>query len=141
MAHDRPDHDEHAHEQPERERAHGRDHELAPAHDPQPLARGAGRGKLLFLDTFSGIAGDMLVSALVDLGVPRQVLLDALRVLPMSGYELVFLRRTRGAIAARGLDVRVNGAQPARDYVAIRAMLEAASALPAGARELALRAF
>ena len=33
-------------------------------HKPkQPLDRGSGRDKILFLDTFSGIAGDMLVAA------------------------------------------------------------------------------
>ena len=106
-----------------------------------PLAEGAGHGKLLFLDTFSGIAGDMLVAGLVDLGVPREAIGNALQTLPLSGYELCFMPRTRNAIVALGLDVRVHQQQPSRAYVEIRAMLEHAEALTPGSRTLALAAF
>jgi uncharacterized protein (TIGR00299 family) protein len=106
-----------------------------------PLARGAGRGQVLFLDAFSGIAGDMLLAGLVDLGVPSAAVTSALQSLALSGYELRFIARTHGAIAARGLDVHVQASQPARDYRAIRALIEEAMGLPEGARALALSAF
>jgi uncharacterized protein (TIGR00299 family) protein len=116
-------------------------HAHAPAPERDPLERGAGRGKLLFIDAFSGIAGDMLVAALVDLGVSRELIERGLRALPLSGYELRFERRMRGAIAACGFDVQLQKAQPARDYAQIRGMFEAAAGLPEGARRLALDAF
>jgi uncharacterized protein (TIGR00299 family) protein len=106
-----------------------------------PLAAGDGRGKVLFLDAFSGLAGDMLLAGLVDLGVPREAIERALSTLPLSGYELAFAPRTRSAISALGLEVRVTGAQAPRGYAEIRAMLERAERLRPGARSLALAAF
>jgi hypothetical protein len=103
--------------------------------------RGAGAGKLLFIDAFSGIAGDMLLAALVDLGVPRAAIEQGLRGLGLAGYELRFSRKMRSGIAALGLYVHVEQPQPARDYAQIRAMLEAATTLAGGARRLALSAF
>jgi uncharacterized protein (TIGR00299 family) protein len=96
---------------------------------------------VLFLDAFSGIAGDMLAAALIDLGVPQTVIRAALETLPLDGYELRVVRRVRSGIAACGFVVDVRQAQPARDYAAIRALLHAAAGLSEGARRLALRAF
>ena len=145
MPHDHPDHDhEHDHDSPLRPAGDGRAALSALAGDerePAPLARGAGRGKLLFLDAFSGIAGDMLVAALFDLGVPRAVIEAGVQELGLRGYDLVFGSRTRNGVVARAFDVQLTASQPARDYAEIRALLEAAQGLAAGARELALRAF
>ncbi|MFI5309465.1 MAG: nickel pincer cofactor biosynthesis protein LarC, partial [Polyangiales bacterium] len=84
---------------------------------------------------------DMLVAGLCDLGVPQDVLEAALRSLPISGYELRFVARTRSSILARGLDVVVQGEQPSRDYAEISGLLRAATTLTEGARTLAERAF
>jgi hypothetical protein len=147
MPHDHPDHDE-AKRKPrirlQRRAGHWVSAATQDAPCPverAPLARDYGRGKLLFLDAFSGLAGDMLVSALVDLGVPSTVIARGLESLPLRGYELRYVGRTRNAIAARGLNVVVTDVQPSRDYAAIRAMLDAATGLPAGARTLAQSAF
>lgn len=106
-----------------------------------PLARGAGRGKTLFIDAFSGIAGDMLVGALIDLGVPEQMLRDSLSTLPIDGYELRLARRERGGLSALALDVIIVRDQPSRNYAEIRAMIDGAIAIPDGARTLAAQAF
>jgi len=90
------------------------------------LERGAGRGKLLFFDCFSGVAGDMTVAALLDLGVPRAVVDGALATLPVAGYTLAITRRTAQAIAATGLEVQVGEDQPERTYGTIDALLQAA---------------
>lgn len=139
MPHDHHDHDHdhHAHEE-HAPRPRGA---AAEARAVAPLARGAGRGHLLFLDAFSGIAGDMFLAGLVDLGVPVEAVTSALQSLALSGYELRFVSRVHGAISGRGLDVHVSTAQPARDYPAIRTLIERAQGLSPGARALALAAF
>lgn len=43
---------------------------------------------ILYLECSSGISGDMTVAALLDLGADRQVLLDALASLPLTGYSI-----------------------------------------------------
>jgi uncharacterized protein (TIGR00299 family) protein len=132
---------------------HDHDHDHDHAHAPDdghvhvsagprnaPLERGAGAGKLLFLDAFSGLAGDMLVAALLDLGVPRAPLDEALAALPVSGYRIRTFDVSRSGIVALRFVVDVDAGQPQRSYAAIRAMLEHAT-LTEGARALALRAF
>ena len=43
---------------------------------------------VLYLECSSGISGDMTVAALLDLGADRQVLMDALESLPLTGYSI-----------------------------------------------------
>ena len=141
MGHEDHDHD-HAH--PHAPDAHAHPH--APAHaDAEPssgpeIPRGAGAGHVLFLDAPSGLAGDMIIAALVDLGVPRTVITDALALLPVTGYHVHFGTRTRSGIVATSFDVHVEGPQPTRTHATIRAMLEG-SRLANGIKTRALRTF
>jgi uncharacterized protein (TIGR00299 family) protein len=104
------------------------------------MARGAGTGKLLFLDAPSGLAGDMIVAALVDLGVPLGVVEEALAALPLEGVHVHFGTRVRSGIAAASFDVHVDRAQPTRTYATIRAMLDRSPLTPA-VRALAQKTF
>ena len=74
---------------------------LALAHEHAPsaprLERGAGVGKTLFFDAFSGIAGDMTIAALVDLGAPLSVVEDAVASLGLGGFHLKLGHRHRSA--------------------------------------------
>lgn len=63
------------------------------------------RGLHLHLDPVSGIAGDMTVAALVDAGVPRAVVADAVDAMGVRGLRVRFETRKRGAYVARGFVV------------------------------------
>ncbi|MET0390835.1 MAG: nickel pincer cofactor biosynthesis protein LarC [Polyangiales bacterium] len=129
--------------------AHGHRHSHAHQHAPSlqptaangPLPRDAGVGRLLYLDAGSGLAGDMLVAALLDLGVPEGVIDAGLAGLRVHDYQLVHSRVLRSSLSGRHFAVVVGQAQPARDYAAIVSLLTAAETLTPGARSLALRAF
>jgi hypothetical protein len=100
----------------------------------------AGAGKLLYLDAASGVAGDMTIAALVDLGVPLDVVAQAVQALPLDGVSLRLETALAGAIGATHFDVLVDGPQPERRYVEIDAMLAAAS-LPSAVARLARAIF
>jgi uncharacterized protein (TIGR00299 family) protein len=68
-------------------------------------------GADLHLDCFAGLAGDMFLGAMIDLGVPKSWLLGQLASLRLGGYELSVGIRTHHAIA--GCDVRVQYSAPA----------------------------
>lgn len=60
----------------------------------------------LHLDVFSGIAGNMFLGALLDLGLPRRVLDEDLQALGVE-HRLRVSRVRRGALSGRYVDVRV----------------------------------
>jgi len=103
--------------------------------------RGGGAGRTLFLDAFSGVAGDMLCAALLDLGVPMEPIAAALDALPLRGYQTSVEHAARSGIGAQRFIVTVDAGQPERTYREIRSMLEGARGLADGARSIALDAF
>jgi uncharacterized protein (TIGR00299 family) protein len=82
----------------------------------------------------------MIIAALVDLGVPRGVVSEALAALEMRGFHLHFGTRVRSGIVAASLDVHVEDGQPPRSYAAIRGLLER-SLLSPGTKARAERTF
>jgi pyridinium-3,5-bisthiocarboxylic acid mononucleotide nickel chelatase len=118
---------------------HGEPHEHAGARH-ESLAEGAGAGKLLFLDAFSGIAGDMTIAALVDLGVPLLVVERAVSCLPLEGFHLHRHHAHLSGVVATRFDVHVDAPQPERTYREIDDTI-AASTLPAPVKDLARRIF
>jgi uncharacterized protein (TIGR00299 family) protein len=105
-----------------------------------PLTRGAGVGKTLFLDTFSGVAGDMTIAALVDLGVPFQVVQSSVATLGLEGFTLDLKAARGGVIGGTKFDVTLAAAQPDRRYRAIDELL-ADSSLAAPVKSLARAIF
>ena len=63
--------------------------------------------KILYLDLFSGIAGDMFIAALLDLGVDARKLERELKKLPLAGYHLHIRRGEKSAIAGVKFDVHL----------------------------------
>jgi uncharacterized protein (TIGR00299 family) protein len=107
--------------------------------------------RIAFLDTFSGISGDMTVGALLDAGTPIESIRDAVGRLALDGVEIWSEKVDRYAIAATKFHVRVHGRHPDephhqhhhhahRPYREIRDRL-AASALDAVVRDRALAVF
>ena len=62
--------------------------------------------KILYLDCFSGASGDMVLGALIDLGVPLDGLRTALAALLPAGCELTAERVSRSGIGAIQFDVK-----------------------------------
>ena len=56
--------------------------------------------ELLYLECYSGISGDMSVAALLDLGADKEVLLKALKSLPLDEFEVEISRVTKSGIDA-----------------------------------------
>ncbi|HEX7577157.1 MAG TPA: LarC family nickel insertion protein, partial [Verrucomicrobiae bacterium] len=63
--------------------------------------------KILYLDLFSGIAGDMFIAALLDLGVDANRLERELKKLKLDGYHLHVSRGQKSAIAGVKFDVHL----------------------------------
>jgi pyridinium-3,5-bisthiocarboxylic acid mononucleotide nickel chelatase len=61
--------------------------------------------KILYLDLFSGIAGDMFLGALLDLGLDAHKLERELKKLKLDGYHLHISRQKKSAIAGVKFDV------------------------------------
>jgi uncharacterized protein (TIGR00299 family) protein len=62
-------------------------------------------GAHLHFDCYSGISGDMILGALVDVGAPFADLMSGLKRLKLSGFTLRKRRVHRGAIHATKVDV------------------------------------
>src|SRR5205823_120254 len=104
---------------------------------PRPPARGAQVTRTLVLDPIGGIAGDMLIAALLHLGAPRA----ALDRLALPGASLDIAEVAVAGIRALHLDVRAAETGHAhRSWRQVRELI-AGAGLPPRAAELAQAAF
>jgi pyridinium-3,5-bisthiocarboxylic acid mononucleotide nickel chelatase len=90
--------------------------------------------RVLYVDCVSGVAGDMLLGALLDAGADPQTVRAGLAGLEVAGLELRTDRVTRHAISATHATIHSAPGQPSRDWRSIRAQIDAA-ALPERARD------
>jgi uncharacterized protein (TIGR00299 family) protein len=98
-------------------------------------------GRHLHFDCYSGAAGNMLLGALLDLGVPRRTVRQAIGRLGLEPVRMYVEEVHRGALAA--LHVRfAGGARTPRErrWRTIRQLLRR-SELPPGIRERSLQVF
>ena len=88
--------------------------------------------KVLVYDCFSGISGDMHIGAMLDLGVPRQLLIDALARLGMNDeYELLIAEDAKLGITGTKVTVKLKKkSEHARHLSDIRKIIEAADYSP-----------
>jgi pyridinium-3,5-bisthiocarboxylic acid mononucleotide nickel chelatase len=91
---------------------------------------GGAVGRHLHVDCFSGVSGDMILGALVDAGLSWPALVQGLKRLKLSGYQLRKRQVHRGALAAVKVDVVIQqGFKRALSVSRIKRIL-AASTLP-----------
>jgi len=106
----------------------------------EDLPEGFDNRRILFLDCASGIAGDMTIAALVNLGVPWTVIEGNIAKLGLTGFRLELLQGRVGAIGASRFEVHIDAHHHERHYREICALIQS-SDLQLEVRELALRIF
>jgi pyridinium-3,5-bisthiocarboxylic acid mononucleotide nickel chelatase len=87
-------------------------HDVKHARNSPDLTKRAyqARGRIAYLDCFSGISGDMFLGALIDAGVPPEIFLKTVAALNL-GAALEINRVTRSGISATKVDVVVDGSK------------------------------
>ncbi len=90
---------------------------------------------ILWLNPFSGISGDMLLGALLDLGAPLDAVRAAVASTGLTGWELTAGPVRRAGLAACQARVRVHDDVPARRAADLLTLARAA--VPAAAGRLA----
>jgi uncharacterized protein (TIGR00299 family) protein len=93
---------------------------------------------ILWLNPFSGISGDMLLGALLDLGAPLDAVRAAVASTGLTGWELTAGPVQRAGLAACQARVRVADDVPARRAAELLTLAQAA--VPAAAGRLATAA-
>jgi uncharacterized protein (TIGR00299 family) protein len=101
--------------------------------------------KLLYLDCFSGISGDMFVGTLIDLGVSEKAVRAELAKLKLTGYTISTRRVVKQNISATKFDCETKPHEHEhehshRGYTEIAAMITG-SGLSDGVKERALSVF
>ncbi|MBU0675690.1 MAG: nickel pincer cofactor biosynthesis protein LarC [Proteobacteria bacterium] len=78
---------------------------------------------IAYLDCFAGISGDMMVGALLDAGLPEEILRQGLNTLDLCPLDLAIRQDRDGVIAATSFTVTTKTPQPARDWRLIRELI------------------
>jgi pyridinium-3,5-bisthiocarboxylic acid mononucleotide nickel chelatase len=96
--------------------------------------------KILYLDCASGISGDMLLGALVDLGLDLKLLRSKLARLGLPGWSIASRQVEREHFGARKVDVKVRGRQQHRGLKEITRIITA-SGLEDPVKDASMRIF
>ena len=86
--------------------------------------------KTLFLEPFSGISGDMMVGALLDLGFDFEELRAKLSRLHLHGYQISCQKCTRSGIQAMKFEVQAGHSHAHRTFSDIKEMIEQSGLSP-----------
>ena len=92
------------------------------------MSRNANSGNTIYVDGRCGAAGDMLVAALIDLGVPTDDLDGVLEGLGLEGWSWSSFSEQRCGLAVQRVDVRLDPTAPLphRDWHALQRIFEGA---------------
>lgn len=97
-------------------------------------------GRILWIDAGAGAAGDMILGALIDLGVPARRIRDAIGTLGIDGWSIRPRKTVVGGISARKVHVRVPEEGHGRTWPQISRILGSGGLEPA-VRKRALEIF
>jgi pyridinium-3,5-bisthiocarboxylic acid mononucleotide nickel chelatase len=86
--------------------------------------------KILVIEPFSGISGDMMIGALLDLGFSFEELRDKLALLSLKEYRLSCEKCLRSGITATKFDVEAGHSHHHRGFADIRRMIESSGLSP-----------
>ncbi len=95
---------------------------------------------ILYIDMISGISGDMILGAFLDIGVPADWLQEQLEGIPLSGFGIRTMHVQKQHLAATDIHVDVHDSTTSRQYSDIKHLIENAS-LSAKVKTLSLEAF
>jgi hypothetical protein len=87
-------------------------------------------GRLLYIDAVAGVAGDMLLGALLDAGAPLREVQNGLDGLGIDGLRISVQPAVRHGLAASSVSVTAPPQSGRRDWVAVRALLDRAQLPP-----------
>ena len=85
---------------------------------------------IAYFDCFSGIAGDMILGALLDLGIDVKTLKKELKKLPLSGYNITSKKIESNHITATDVTITVTEHQHHRSLSDIIDIIEKSSLQP-----------
>ena len=96
--------------------------------------------RICYFDCFAGAAGDMILGALLDAGVPGSVVEDAVGALNLTGWTLSVHNTEKGGLRATRAEVHTEEGDLDRSLVDIEKVLTSSS-LSERVRDLALSTF
>lgn len=79
---------------------------------------------IAYFDCFSGVSGDMVLGALIDLGVPAGWLQSELQRMPLTGFQLRTEPLTRSGLRSVNCHVDIDDHHTHRHYADIRALID-----------------
>ncbi len=83
--------------------------------------------KTLYFDCFLGASGDMILSALFDIGVPLELVQEKLSQLPIGEVKISTQRVEKHHISALSLDISTPSTQKSLSYKEMKEILEQAN--------------
>ncbi len=95
---------------------------------------------IAYFDCFSGIAGDMILGALLDVGVDEKALKKELHKLPLTGYELKAKKIQSNHISAIDVTIQATEDQHHRSLTDITTLINC-STLPTEVKKLSQTIF
>jgi uncharacterized protein (TIGR00299 family) protein len=96
--------------------------------------------RILYLDCFSGISGDMFLGAMLDLGLSEEEFLNELNKLPLPDYEVIIKKSIKGGITGTDVTVKTHEHHPHRGLKQIYEIIDSSEIKPE-VKELSKKAF